>query len=180
MREDDFQVDIPIIRDDDELGASGSLIRHEQHPRPIHYHIAMIEAARVYRHFRSSLKDWRLSQSDVVKLVGQADEALAQIIMNLPPYLRAEFDSGSSNCYDETIFPWISRQRISISLVLLNLRMNVNKVLQNIWSDQGTLFRRARSICLGSSNTMLSLILEGQVPRERLNTWYVRHSGEFS
>lgn len=174
MTEHDFVVNLPLIKDDDEIGAPSPLMtRDEHHPRPIHYHIAMIRAAKVYHQFRSALKTTSLSQLDVIDLVTRADEELAQIIIDLPPYLHADFDAASRIVADEVDFPWVSRQRINISLVLLNLRMRVNKVLQNIWSDEGAAFQRARSICLDSSNAMISLVLDGHVPLERLNTWWV-------
>lgn len=173
---------MPSIADDHEIRQDGiSKTNLSNCPRPIHYHIAMIRTAQVKHRFRSALKTNVLTQSDVVKLVIKVDEDLAHIIDGLPSYLRADSNGSplSSSLSlphgeeKEIQFPWIPWQRVRISLVLLSLRMRVNRILQGAWSGEGTLLRRIRSICLGSSNAIITLALQGDVPQKYLNTWYV-------
>jgi hypothetical protein len=162
---------MPAIKDDDEL--SGSKSRPAGHPRPIHYHIVMIKLAMIYNRYRMALKLGRWTNSTVVDLVAKTDESLAQIIVELPPYLQNDASALTSAKFSETDYPWISWQRTKLSMLLHNLRISVNKILRNIWSDQGLVFQRVRSICLASSTAIISLALDSGQPSERLNSWYV-------
>ena len=130
----------------------------------------MIRAAKIYHHFQSLLKIGRWTRSSIVSLVQQTDDELAQIAFELPSYLKFEYKPSPRSQINEAEFPWLSWQRNNIALVLLHLRVSVNKILQNIWTDNIT-FQRARSICLNSSTAIISLVLDGGIPREKLKSW---------
>lgn len=168
--EQDFNVNLPAIKDDDEL--SGSEIRSVNHPRPIHHHIVMIKLAMVYRRYRTALKLGRWTNSTIVNLVAQTDESLAQISADLPYYLQSDSSSIASNKGSEAAFPWMSWQRSALKLLMHAIRIDVNKILQNIWSEQGLIFQRVRALCLESTTTIISIALDGGQPTERLNSSY--------
>jgi hypothetical protein len=168
--EQNFHVNLPAIKDDDEI--SGSKSRPASHPRPIQYHIVMIKLAVVWNRYRMALKLGRWTNSTVVDLVTRTDESLAQIIVELPPYLQNDASALVSAKFSETDYPWMSWQRTKLSMLLHNLRIGVNKILRNIWSDQGLVFQRVRSICLASSTAIITLALDSGQPSERLNSWY--------
>ena len=130
----------------------------------------MIRAAKIYHHFRSLLKIGRWTRSSIVSLVQQTDDELAQIAFELPSYLKLEYKPSARSQISEAEFPWLSWQRNNIALVLLHLRVSVNKILQNIWTDNVT-FQRARSICLNSSTAIISLVLDSGIPQEKLKSW---------
>ncbi|KAK5224898.1 hypothetical protein LTR72_004679 [Exophiala xenobiotica] len=169
--EQNFHVNLPAIKDDDEI--SGSKSRPASHPRPIQYHIVMIKLAVVWNRYRMALKLGRWTNSTVVDLVTRTDESLAQIIVELPPYLQNDASALVSAKFSETDYPWMSWQRTKTSMLLHNLRIGVNKILRNIWSDQGLVFQRVRSICLASSTAIITLALDSGQPSERLNSWAV-------
>lgn len=171
INEHDFDVNLPSITDDDELVSDSSITARPQgYPRPIHFHIAMIEAAIIYRRFFTSLKYGNLDQAAAVELVIKTDEELAYLIDTLPPYLHGDSDVSWPN--DES-FPWIPAQRTKLSVFLLSLRATINRKLQNIWSENGTVFRRARSVCLRSSEGIIALVMEERAVRTLPFTWYV-------
>lgn len=172
INENDFHVQLPAVKDDDEIMESGALLkRPTSSPRPIHYHLFMIRLAKVYHQFRSRLKIGTWTRSSVGNLVQLTDDELAHIISDLPPYLQADYE-GSKRAQEESSFPWIPWQRAKIALILLNYRVLVNKILQNIWSDDLT-FQRVRAICLSSSRAIISLVLDSGVPHQRMRTWCV-------
>ncbi|KIW12059.1 hypothetical protein PV08_09333 [Exophiala spinifera] len=168
LLDQDFNVNLPAIKDDDEL--AGAKLRPASYPRKIHYHIIMIHISTVYYRYRLALRLGRWTNSTIVDLVTKTDERLAQIIAELPPWLQNE--DGRPKFRDVDC-AWASWQRTKLSLLLHNLRITVNKSLQNLWLDQGLVFQRVRSICLDSSNAIISLALDGGEPVERLNTWAV-------
>ena len=171
INEYDFDVQLPAPKDDDEIVSSGIVSKRPlSHPRPIHYHLFMIRAAKIYHHFQSLLKIGRWTRSSIVSLVQQTDDELAQIAFELPSYLKFEYKPSPRSQINEAEFPWLSWQRNNIALVLLHLRVSVNKILQNIWTDNIT-FQRARSICLNSSTAIISLVLDSGIPREKLKSW---------
>ncbi|CAK7220267.1 hypothetical protein SCUCBS95973_004101 [Sporothrix curviconia] len=187
IHEEDFDVNLPAIANDDEIGPDGVFRTLPlSHPRPVHYHIAMIRAAQVKYRFRTALKARPLSRANVVRLVTGADEDLARIIDDLPPYLHADSDelllpvppSPSAQSWPppaigeawDAAFSWVPRQRLLISLVLLNHRMAINNTLQSSWSDESILLQRIRSICMDSSSAMITLALQDGVELEFLNT----------
>lgn len=172
VQEHDFHVNHPAIKDDYEL--SGSISHSTHHPRPVQYHIAMIKAASVFHRFKSALKSGRWTSATIVDLVTKTDESLAQIVTELPIYLQNDASTLVNSRYSESEFPWMSWQRTKISMLLHTLRINVNQILQNIWSDQGVVFQRVRSICIASSTAIISLALDSGVSREKLNAWFGR------
>ncbi|TVY52882.1 putative transcription factor lepB, partial [Lachnellula cervina] len=149
----DFQIELPATLDDEELQSSSRL---DDLPRPIQYHIVMIQLAKIYHRFRSALNLVSGKAADIVTLVLQTDEALADNIAGLPPHLQFEISSSSSVTPDIEK-PWIQWQRINISLILLYYRIAVNRVLQNQWVQDPTTFARTRAICLDSARGIISL-----------------------
>ncbi|KAK6384753.1 hypothetical protein LTS17_002316 [Exophiala oligosperma] len=181
LLEQDFNVNLPAIKDDDEL--AGAKLRPASHPRKVHYHIVMIRIATVYYRYRLALRLGRWTNSTIVDLVTKTDDRLAQIIGELPTWLQNDAGTGGGALpaaaahprpkYRDVDYPWISGQRTKLSMLLHNVRITINKSLQNLWLDQGLVFQRVRSICLDSSNAIISLALDGGEPIERLNSWAV-------
>lgn len=171
LLEQDFNVNLPALKDDDEL--AGAKLRSASHPRKIHYHIIMIRIATVYYRYRLALKLGRWTNTTIIDLVTKTDDRLAQIIAELPPWLQNDAGAVAKPKFREVDYPWISWQRTKLSMLLHNMRITINKSLQNLWLDQGLVFQRVRSICLDSSNAIISLALDGGEPIERLNSWYV-------
>ncbi|TVY29269.1 putative transcription factor lepB [Lachnellula hyalina] len=151
----DFRIELPATLDDEELLSEP---RQDDLPRPIQYHIVMIQLAKIYHGFRVSLNLLSGKAADIVTLVLQTDEALADNIAGLPSHLRFDISSSSSVTESPDVDkPWIQWQRINISLILLYYRIAVNRVLQNQWVQDPTTFARTRAICLDSARGIISL-----------------------
>ncbi|TVY35416.1 hypothetical protein LOCC1_G007830 [Lachnellula occidentalis] len=89
----DFQIELPARLDDEELLAER---RQDDLPRPIEYHIVMIQLAKIYHRFRSSLNLLSGKAAEIVTLVLQTDEALADNIAGLPSHLHFGIPSSSA------------------------------------------------------------------------------------
>ncbi|PCH08937.1 Hypothetical protein PENO1_004240 [Penicillium occitanis (nom. inval.)] len=165
IHETDFDVPLPLNLTDKEL-LDPYLREHpdevEDHPRPVQYHHTMIGLAQVRYRFKMELTRLRQDHRDdneqyskrLEELVSRSDEALANLIMQLPNHLSSENLEDEDG--DETCVIW---QRISLSLSFLFYRMAINRELQDRWVESSSLFTaRSQAICLASAHAIVSLV----------------------
>jgi hypothetical protein len=171
IQEGDFQVELPACLDDQEL--ESAIVISEGRPRPVQYHIAMIKLAILYHRFRCSLKLCAGQTTKTASLVLKTDEALANIIEDLPLHLQGGGQSSDPRVTSQEITdPWIPWQRTNLSLVLFYYRIVINRVLQDQWVQDPTAFARARAICLSSARGIISLATEFTGSLARHRPWY--------
>lgn len=151
----DFQVELPAVLDDDELERPRGV--WEERPRPIQYHLVMINIAAVYHRFRWSLRLCSGKATEVSALVLKTDEALANVIEDLPPHLQNGQMPHIEEVAEDTDRPWIAWQRTNLCLVLFYHRIAVNRVMQDQWVQDPATFARTRAICLGSAHGIIAL-----------------------
>lgn len=156
--EADFHVALPSVLDDEELYLVG--VTWEERPRPIQYHLVMIQLAQLFHRFRTRLHSVLHDAIQLGSFVLNTDESLAQIIESLPTHLRHEQQEDGSTSSLEIVKPWIAWQRVNLSLALLYHRIVINRVLQNQWVQDPETFARTRAICLGSAKGIISLTEE--------------------
>lgn len=173
VRESDFDVALPVELDDDELtwqsdDASCSK-QIASRPRPVQYHLAMIAVSKVWHRFRCSLAQVRQSPEKLEPLVLQTDEALANIINDLPLYLQEDADSSETDKES----PWISWQRNKLSMSILYYRMAINRVLQDQWVQSPNSYARTQAICLGSAQAIVSLVDRYKASSARNRPWAI-------
>lgn len=160
----DFDVALPLVLDDEELMwqlsvGTGAPVDPDR-PRPVQYHLAMIAIAKLWHRFRSSLVKVRQSPDALEALVSHTDEALANIINDLPLHLQED-----STAFElESKQPWIPWQRNSLSLSILYYRMAINRVLQDQWVQSPNSYARTQAICLGSAKAIVSLVHRSTAP----------------
>ncbi|EXJ94889.1 hypothetical protein A1O1_00007 [Capronia coronata CBS 617.96] len=178
VREIDFNIAPPLLLDDDEL--LDPTLAENPHlappkPRPIQYHMAMIEIARCYHAFNMELGYVCHDETKLEALVLKSDEALASVIDRLPPHLQAgseiEALSDSDSNGGEQSLDWALWQRNSISLVFLFYRMAINRVLQQQWIRSQHSYVRSRAVCLGSARATVSLIHRYSSALARYRPW---------
>lgn len=158
VRQADFDVALPEELDDEEL-IWRSIDSKAQNlaaprPRPVQYHLAMIAIAKVWHRFRTALAQVRRNPERLEPLVLQTDEALANVISELPQHLQ-EDDGASAS---DNRHPWIPWQRNSLSMSILYYRMTINRVLQDQWVQSPNSHARTQAICLGSAQAIVSLV----------------------
>ena len=165
----DFQVELPASFDDHELQSGDP--SPGDHPRPIQYHIVMIQMARVYHRFRASLKLCGDRTKEVANLVLKTDEELANIIEDLPLHLQGGQATDQQTLFQDRNEPWVPWQRTNLSLVLFYYRIVVNRVLQDQWVQDPATFARTRAICVGSARGIVSLASEFTRSLARHRPW---------
>jgi hypothetical protein len=156
IQEAEFQVNLPGIMNDDEIGMRTSADADDTYPRPIQYHIAMIRLAQEYHRFASKLPIMSDNAAELKSFVLEADESLARTIDELPPHLTMSGQINSQVLEEHT--PWAQWQRKNLALTLLFYRLNINRVLQHQWLSCDVAFKRARAICLSSAKAIISLV----------------------
>lgn len=165
IHEADFDVPLPLNLTDEEL-LDPYLREHPDEvddcPRPVQYHHAMIGLAQVRYRFKmevTRLRQYHLDDNEqyfkrLEELVSRSDEALANLIVQLPDHLSSENLEDEDD--DETCVIW---QRISLSLSFLFYRMAVNRELQYRWVESSSSFAaRSQAICLASAHAIVSLV----------------------
>lgn len=167
IQETDFDVPLPLNLTDEELldpYLRANPDEVEDCPKPVQYHHAMIGLAQVRYRFKMELT--RLRQyhpqqggkdaytEGLEELVGRSDEALANLIAQLPDHLSSENLEDEDD--NETCVIW---QRISLSLSFLFYRMAINRELQYRWVESSSSFAaRSQAICLASAHAIVSLV----------------------
>ncbi|KAF4961216.1 hypothetical protein FGADI_453 [Fusarium gaditjirri] len=146
--ESDFKVPLPSVS---HPAPQGGLVD------PVHYHIFMARTSQVIYKFRISLKYTSKSLNNVVDIVKAADEGLASIIETLPNHLQPESDAVTNTDIQalEATQPWIKWQRYDLTLVLLHLRMHINRVLQRQWLSSPEEYNWARTVSVTSAMSLI-------------------------
>lgn len=176
VREADFDVALPLNLDDEELewyssGLNISTVDPDR-PRPVQYHLAMISISTLWHRFRSSLVKFQQHPEKLEALVLQTDEALANIINDLPVHLQEDVTAlGAKNGPH-----WIPWQRNSLLIAILYYRMAINRVLQDQWVQSPNSYARTQAICLGSAQAIVSLVDRYTAASARNRPWGIASS----
>lgn len=162
--ESDFKVPLPSIP---HPAPQGGLVD------PVHYHIFMARTSQVIYTFRISLKYGSKSLNNVVDIVKAADEGLASIIDTLPNHLQPESDAATNTDIQalEATQPWIKWQRYDLTLVLLHLRMHINRVLQNQWLSSPEEYHWARTVSVTSAMSLIWINRSWDQPASTRKQW---------
>ncbi|KKY21923.1 putative c6 zinc finger domain-containing protein [Phaeomoniella chlamydospora] len=170
IQESDFAVNLPFNLDDEEI-LDPQLRAHptgaRDRPRPVQYHNAMIALSQLYYRFSSRAKCIGHNSEKLESLVLQTDEALANLIEELPLHLSGDSvpESGLEN---NSVPPWVLWQRNSLSISILFYRMAINRILQNQWVQLEKSYARTQAVCLSSARAIVSLV-------ERYSAQLARH-----
>ncbi|KAJ5809650.1 transcriptional regulator family: Fungal Specific TF, partial [Penicillium pulvis] len=174
IHEADFNVRLPLTLLDEELNTC--LIDEPSMaidvPRPINYHSALISLAYSNYRFWVQMVAIKNLQGDnlMEDLVLTTDEALANIISQLPSHLLEDYDDQTTA--SKQYPPWVLWQQTTLSLSFLNYRMKINRVLQHRWaSSSDVLLARSKAICLDSANAIVSLVKQHKVAPARHRPW---------
>ncbi|KAF4344227.1 hypothetical protein FBEOM_1821 [Fusarium beomiforme] len=162
--ESDFRVSLPSVSQPEaETGAVD----------PVHYHIFMAQTSQVICRFRVSLKHGKNSLDNVVNIVKAADEGLASIIETLPSHLQPEGDSSTNAEIQalELAQPWIKWQRYDLTLVLLHLRMYINRALQKLWLSSPGEAHWARTLSVTSAMSLIWINRSWDQPASTRKQW---------
>lgn len=170
---DDIDFDVPFPNPPI-LSQPPTAERIKQHP--VHYHIFMARAAKAYYRFRKAVRLRIESFADTVQAVRAADEELAGIIDTLPSHLQPDADATheeeTSRRVDITE-SWLTWQRFDLTLVLLHLRMRVNRTLQDQWLS--ALDQRcpewARTISVTSATSIIWINSNWDQPASMRKQW---------
>jgi hypothetical protein len=142
-------------------------------PRPIDYHNAMILLAKSNHRFEVQMAaiEHIGGENLLEDFVLTTDEALANIISQLPSYLLEI--SGGAVTVKEQYPPWVLWQQTTLSLSLLFYRMKVNRALQHRWasSSSDVLLARSKALCLNSANTIVSMVQRHKIVLARHRPW---------
>ncbi|KAF5635372.1 hypothetical protein F25303_8519 [Fusarium sp. NRRL 25303] len=140
---------------------------------PVHYHIFMARTSQVIYTFRISLKYGSKSLSNVANIVKAADEGLASIIDTLPSHLQPESDAATNEDIQalEATQPWIKWQRYDLTLVLLHLRMHINRVLQKQWLSSPGEYHWARTVSVTSAMSLIWINRSWDQPASTRKQW---------
>lgn len=172
LHEIDFSCKLPDEVDDDELEtASGSSRLARSKPRPVRYHIAMAEVAKIYYRLRYMLRlrDWKTE--DVARFVFNADEQLANLITDLPLNLQSDEKPTAATEKRDRQHPFLPWQKKSLAKVLLYYRMAVSSQLQEHWLDGSTDGARTRAICMSSARGLIHSTLTETADASKLRPW---------
>ncbi|KAH8897558.1 hypothetical protein GQ53DRAFT_837454 [Thozetella sp. PMI_491] len=173
INEIDFNCQIPDEVDDDELlSSSGPSRLSRSKPRPIRYHIAMINISKIYYQIRYKLRLRNWAASEVAEFVFAADEQLANLISDLPAYLRFDEVATDTTRQRDLQNPFIPWQKESLSMVLLYYRMAISRLLQVHWLDNSITGARTRAICMSSAQGLINSTLSHTSHASKMRTWY--------
>ena len=134
----------------------------------------MARASKVYHRFCRAVRLEVTSIESMIQTVRLADEDLAGIIDTLPVHLQpdVELTSGKDASHSEA---WIIWQRFDLTLVLLHLRIRINRTLQMQWlATPGTTGTDwARTVTLGSATSIIWIHRNWSQPSSMRKQWYV-------
>ncbi|KAG9495275.1 hypothetical protein J7337_013511 [Fusarium musae] len=162
--ESDFSIPLPSVSHRE---AQDTLVD------PAHYHIFMARTSQVIYKFRISLKYGVKSLKNAIDIVKTADEGLASIIDSLPSHLQPESDAVTdAEIQDlESTQPWIKWQRYDLTLVLLHLRMHINRVLQKQWLSSPEEYHWARTVSVTSAMSLIWINRSWDQPASTRKQW---------
>jgi hypothetical protein len=133
----------------------------------------MARTSQVIYKFRISLKYGVKSLKNAIDIVKTADEGLASIIDSLPSHLQPESDAVTdAEIQDlESTQPWIKWQRYDLTLVLLHLRMHINRVLQKQWLLSPEEYHWARTVSVTSAMSLIWINRSWDQPASTRKQW---------
>lgn len=171
--DNDFDVPYPEPQLPDLTAAGAS-----QDEDCVHYHIFMAKTAHAYYKFRKALRSELITDQDRIQIVRRANDELAGIIETLPPHLHPDlpFGSGGEKLYRlESSQPWIKWQRFDLTLVLLHLRIRVNRTLQSHWLPRSVPdeLAWARTISVKSSLNVIWINTHWDQNPSMRKQWYI-------
>ncbi|KAI0144830.1 fungal-specific transcription factor domain-containing protein [Pestalotiopsis sp. NC0098] len=167
----DFDCQLPEDVDDEELSSPSSHRLSRSKPRPVQYHIIMARLARIYYSFRYKLRVRTWSADEITNIVLAADDELANLVGELPPFLQS--DQQSTNTIDDCASrqPWMLWQSQSLAMVFLYYRIAINRVLQQHWLQGSPNQARVRAICLSSAQAIVRAIVNGKLDTSKFRSW---------
>ncbi|KAH6632909.1 hypothetical protein C7974DRAFT_162124 [Boeremia exigua] len=171
----DFDFDIPYPQPPI-LSPSTDSNKTREHP--VHYHIFMARASKVYHRFCRAVRLGVTSLESMIRAVRLADEELAGIIVTLPNHLQPDAElAGRKDASHETDLSesWIKWQRFDLTLVLLHLRIRINRTLQVQWlSTPGVINTDwARTVTVRSATSIIWIHKNWDQPSSMRKQWYV-------
>lgn len=145
---------------------------------PVYYHLFMARAATASYRFRRSLRyNPSYTIEDMIQTVKTADEELASVIDTLPSYLQPETSAETEHRLHniEETMPWVKWQRFDLALVLLHLRIRVNRTLQRHWSSNADIrqLEWAKTICTQAAQSIVWINMNWDQPASARKQWYV-------
>lgn len=151
--------------------AAGSNQEH-----PVHYHIFMARTATAWHRFLKAVRLGFHSLEETIRVIRAADEELAAIIDTLPVHLQPELGAGieeEQEPHSRTAASWVTWQRFDLTLVLLHLRVRVNRALQDQWLSSSSQQRPewARTISVRSSVSIIWINSNWSLPSSMRKQW---------
>ncbi|KAM5349846.1 hypothetical protein ACJ41O_006351 [Fusarium nematophilum] len=144
---------------------------HEGGIHPVHYHIFMARTATVVYHFRETIRPGLASLDEIARVVKTADEELAEIIDTLPAHLQPDTGGNDEMRRLELEQPWIKWQRYDLTLVLLHLRIRINRTLQEQWLSCPGQYSWARSVSVRSAMSVIWINRNWDQPASMRKQW---------
>ncbi|KAF2832853.1 hypothetical protein CC86DRAFT_277466 [Ophiobolus disseminans] len=153
-----------------------STVAGSNHEHPVHYHIFMARTANVWHRFLKAVRLGHETIEDKVRIVRAVDEELAAIINTLPPHLQPDMDSGDDEeqlHHVRSKESWVTWQRFDLTLVLLHLRIRVNRTLQEQWLSTSNPNRPdwARTVSVSSSVSIIWINSNWGQPASMRKQW---------
>lgn len=161
----DFDVPLPSLHVTDP-GQRG--------PHPVHYHIFMARTAAVVYRFHRAIRSGVKNVEQLVRIVRAADEELAEVIDTLPAHLQPENGDSEEIRRLEQDHPWVKWQRFDLTVVLLHIRVRINRALQKQWLLSPGTYDWARSVSVRSAMTVIWINHNWDQPATMRKQWCVR------
>ncbi|KAH9867107.1 hypothetical protein IAQ61_007699 [Plenodomus lingam] len=167
----DFDVPYPTAPSP---STSDVTISHQDHP--VHYHIFMARTATVWHRFLRAVRIGLDTLEETIRVIRATDEELAGIIDTLPLHLQPDMDVGNEEehaRHSTKAASWVTWQRFDLTLVLLHLRVRVNRALQDQWLSNSNQQRPdwARTITVRSSVSIIWINNNWSLPSSMRKQW---------
>ncbi|CAG9953574.1 unnamed protein product [Clonostachys rosea f. rosea IK726] len=140
----------------------------KMHIDPVHYHIFMARAATAYYRFCVAI---RAAVKPVEEAVRKADEELAEVINTLPEYLKPDNSESEHVRQLEEAQPWVKWQRFDVTVVLLHLRVRINRALQAQWQADPQRYSWAKTISVTSAMSVIWINHNWDQPASMRKQW---------
>lgn len=158
----DFDVPLP------ELGPTDS---ERDGPHPVHYHLFMSRTSAVVYRFRKSIRSGPNDVDQLTRIVRAADAELAEIIDTLPAHLQPENGDSDEIRRLEVDHPWVKWQRFDLTVVLLHIRLRINRTLQTQWLESPGKYEWARSVSMSSASSVIWINYNWDQPATMRKQW---------
>jgi hypothetical protein len=137
----------------------------------------MARTARVYYRFLKAVRIGFDTLEEKIRIVRATDEELASIIDTLPTHLQPDADTDNMEQrlrQIESAKSWIIWQRFDLTLVLLHLRIRVNRTLQDQWLSSSSQQQSewARLVSVRSAASIIWINSNWSQPLTMRKQWY--------